>query len=167
MGVPILPPRATSRPADRRMWASSAVVVDLPFVPVMAAKGASGQICARTRQNNSTSPMISIPALRALTTVQCGSGWVRGTPGARISAANSPQSAVFRSTTGIPSPRAAAQAAVLSSQAATSAPPACSASAVARPEAPETEQGDLFSFKDADANHRRNSSGFRAVMLRR
>ena len=36
--VPILPPICTSRPASRRIWAISAVVVDLPLVPVMATK---------------------------------------------------------------------------------------------------------------------------------
>ena len=42
MAVPMLPPICTSRPAARRMWAISAVVVDLPLVPVMAMNGASG-----------------------------------------------------------------------------------------------------------------------------
>jgi hypothetical protein len=48
------------------MWAISAVVVDLPLVPVMARSGASGQLLARSRQNSSTSPMISTPAALAL-----------------------------------------------------------------------------------------------------
>ena len=43
IAVPMLPPICTSRPVARRIWAISAVVVDLPLVPVMAMKGASGQ----------------------------------------------------------------------------------------------------------------------------
>ena len=93
MAVPMLPPICTSRPAERRMWAISAVVVDLPLVPVMATKGASGQLAARSRQNSSMSPMISTPAALALATVQCGSGWVSGTPGASTRAAKRLQSA--------------------------------------------------------------------------
>ena len=50
MAVPMLPPICTSRPADLRMWAVSAVVVDLPLVPVMATNGASGALFARSRQ---------------------------------------------------------------------------------------------------------------------
>ena len=53
-------PSATSRPASER-WAISAVVVDLPLVPVIATNGASGARAPRSRQNNSMSPMISIP----------------------------------------------------------------------------------------------------------
>ena len=37
-------------------------MVDLPFVPVMAMKGASEAIVRRSRQNSSISPMISMPA---------------------------------------------------------------------------------------------------------
>ena len=49
----------------RRIWAISAVVVDLPLVPVMATKGAAGAILARSRQKSSMSPMISTPAALA------------------------------------------------------------------------------------------------------
>ena len=42
------PSARRARPA-RRMWAISAVVVDLPLVPVMATNGASGAIAARAR----------------------------------------------------------------------------------------------------------------------
>ena len=59
----------------------SAVVVDLPLVPVMATNGASGASFARSRQNSSMSPMISTPAAFASLADQCGSGWVSGTPG--------------------------------------------------------------------------------------
>ena len=37
---PRLPPTATGTPARSNMWPSSAVVVDLPLVPVMPAKRA-------------------------------------------------------------------------------------------------------------------------------
>jgi hypothetical protein len=45
--------------------AISAVVVDLPLVPVMATNGASGACGARSRQNSSMSPITSTPACRA------------------------------------------------------------------------------------------------------
>ena len=74
-------PSARPGPAARRMWAISAVVVDLPLVPVTATTGLPGAALARSRKNSSTSPMISTPAACALRTVQCGSGCVSGTPG--------------------------------------------------------------------------------------
>ena len=132
----MLPPICTSRPASRRMWATSAVVVDLPLVPVMATNGASGASFARSRQNSSMSPMISTPAAFASLADQCGSGWVSGTPGERISAAKRDQSAVRRSAVSIPCACAFAIASALSSQATTRAPPLFSASAVASPEPP-------------------------------
>ena len=46
MAVPMLPPTCTSRPAALRMCAVSAVVVDLPLVPVMAMNGTS-KLCVR------------------------------------------------------------------------------------------------------------------------
>ena len=70
----------------------SAVVVDLPLVPVIAMKGARGASFARSRQKSSMSPMISIAAAFAFATDQCGWGWVSGTPGASTSAAASDQS---------------------------------------------------------------------------
>ena len=81
----------------------SAVVVDLPLVPVMAMKGASGAIFARSRQNSSMSPITSTPLALASSTVQCGFGWVSGTPGASTSAAKRRQSASRRSSTAKPS----------------------------------------------------------------
>ena len=94
IAVPILPPSCASKPAAARRCAISAVVVDLPLVPVMAMNGASGAMCRRSRQNSSMSPITSAPALRASSTVQCGSGCVSGTPGASTSAAIFDQSAV-------------------------------------------------------------------------
>ncbi len=90
--VPILPPICTSQPAEPKRCAVSAVVVDLPFVPVMAMSGASGAIAARSRQKSSMSPMISTPAAVASFADQCGSGWVSGTPGVSTSDAISDQS---------------------------------------------------------------------------
>src|SRR5579872_5696587 len=131
MGVPILPPSCASRPASRNKCATSAVVVDLPLVPVIATKGARGATRRLSRQKSSMSPMISIAAARAFFAVQCGSGWVSGTPGARTKAEKPRQSA---------SP---------SSQAATSAPPASSARAVARPEPPRPNSATLRPLKPA------------------
>ena len=78
----MLPPIATSRPASFSTWAISAVVVDLPLVPVMATNGASGALAPRSRAKSSMSPTIGTPASSARLTVQCGFGWVSGTPGA-------------------------------------------------------------------------------------
>ena len=144
MAVPMLPPICTSRPAERRMWAMSAVVVDLPLVPVMATKGASGQPLARSRQNSSTSPMISTPAALALATVQCGAGWVSGTPGARTRAAKRLQSASFRSSTLKPAAAAASRLRTVSSAAMTAAPPASSARQVASPERPRPKTATVL-----------------------
>ena len=44
IGVPILPPICTSRPALCRICAVRYVVVDLPLVPVMATNGAAGAV---------------------------------------------------------------------------------------------------------------------------
>jgi hypothetical protein len=84
------------------MCAISAVVVDFPLVPVIATKGASGARTARSRLNNSTSPMISTPAAWASAAAQCGAGCVSGTPGVSTKAAIFDQSAVRRSAVGIP-----------------------------------------------------------------
>ena len=48
------------------------------------------------------SPMTSTPAARASPTVQCGVGWVSGTPGASTSAAIFDQSIARRSAVGMP-----------------------------------------------------------------
>src|SRR6056297_3637254 len=132
----MLPPICTSRPVSRRIWAISAVVVDLPLVPVIAMKGASGASFARSRQNSSISPMISTPAACAFVTLQCGTGWVSGTPGESISAAKPAKSASRRSVTGTPCARTASTRSALSSKACTRAPPAINARAVASPDPP-------------------------------
>ena len=62
IAVPMLPPICTSRPAAPSTWVISAVVVDLPLVPVIATKGASGASARRSRQNSAMSPTIATPA---------------------------------------------------------------------------------------------------------
>src|SRR5690606_26246169 len=130
------------------MCAASAVVVDLPLVPVMAMNGASGACSARSRQNSSTSPMISTPAPRASSTVQCGLGWVSGTPGDSTKDEKPDHSAVLRSPVAMPSPAAFATLSGLSSHATTSAPPSLSASAVAIPEPPRPKRATRFPPKE-------------------
>src|SRR5437879_4081354 len=133
--TPMLPPMRTSRPAWAQTWPIRAVVVDLPLVPVMAT--ILGRLCSEAaftaRAKSSMSPRISTPASRARSTVQCGAGWVSGTPGDSIKAANFDQSALERSVSAKPSACAAARAAGFSSQSATSAPPATRERAAARP----------------------------------
>ena len=132
---PILPPIRTARPVSARMWPIRAVVVDLPLVPVIATT--LGRLCSgaafTVRAKSSMSPRISTPSVLARSTVQCGVGWVSGTPGDSIKAANSDQSAWVRSVTSKPSAIAASREAALSSQSATLAPPATRARADAKP----------------------------------
>ena len=71
-GVPILPPTSTGRTWARKSSPVSAVVVVLPFVPVMAMTSAS-----IARQASSSSPTMGTP--RARTRTRAGS--VSGTPG--------------------------------------------------------------------------------------
>src|SRR4051794_5931175 len=116
--------------------AINAVVVDLPLVPVMATNGASGAWRRRSRQNNSISPITSTPASRAISTLQCGLGWVSGAPGVRISAAKFAHDTVRRSAVVKPASAACASRSPPSSPATTLAPPARSAWQLARPEPP-------------------------------
>ena len=134
--------------------AISAVVVDLPLVPVIATNGASGAVLRRSRQNSSMSPITSTAALRASPTVQCGAGWVSGTPGASTSAAIRLQSMWRRSATGMPAARAFSTLASVSSNATTSAPPASSALALASPEAPRPNSATFFPANVGDRDHR-------------
>ena len=78
--------------------------------------------------------MISTPASRARVTVQCGAGWVSGTPGDSTRASSVRKSTPPRSTTGTPWPAAVSREAPVSSHASTSAPPDTSAPAQARPD---------------------------------
>ena len=151
MARPILPPVWVSRPADFRMCAVNAVVVDLPLVPVIAMKGAVGARSMRSRQNSSMSPITSTPAPRASSTVQCGFGCVSGTPGDKTKAAKRGQSAARRSPVAIPAAAALATLSGLSSQARISAPPAISACAVAIPEPPSPKSETRLPAKEAAA----------------
>ena len=68
----MLPPSCVSKPALAHRCAISAVVVDLPLVPVMATNGAWGACARRSRQNSSMSPITSTAMARASPTDQCG-----------------------------------------------------------------------------------------------
>src|SRR5437763_4098759 len=144
MGVPRLPPTCVSRPAQRRRWAVSAVVVDFPLVPVTAIKGAFAAMRRRSQQNNSTSPITSTAAARASSTDQCGAGWVSGTPGASTSAEIVDQSICRKSAVGMPARTAAATLSAPSSKPTTSAPPARSAVALASPERASPKTATFF-----------------------
>src|SRR6185437_9906756 len=82
------------------------------------------------------SPITSTPASRAASTLQCGFGWVSGTPGASTSAAKFDHDTERRSAVMNPACTAFATLSALSSAAITSAPPAFSAWQLARPEPP-------------------------------
>ncbi len=125
----------------------SAVVVDLPLVPVMATNGECGASFRRSRQNSSMSPITSTWAFFANSTDQCGAGCVNGTPGANTSAAIFDQSMVRRSSVAMPAARAFSRLSALSSKAITSAPPALSASALASPEPPSPNSATFLSAK--------------------
>src|SRR5690606_26013123 len=96
------------------------------------------------RLNSSMSPTISTPAARASTALQCGSGWVSGTPGDSTKQENEGQSACRRSAVAMPARQACSTASLLSSQAVTRAPPAMSARAVASPDPPRPNSATLF-----------------------
>src|SRR5579864_3090456 len=80
------------------------------------------------------SPMMSMPALRALAAILCGAGKVDGMPGESTSALTPARSALARSVSAMPRAAAASRLAGASSQASTRAPPRFNASAAARPE---------------------------------
>src|SRR6201996_6170972 len=102
----------------------------------MATNGASGAWRRRSRQNSSISPITSTPACCAATTLQCGAGWVSGTPGVSTSAAKLAHDTVRRSAVMKPAFAASANRSALSSPAITSAPPAFRAWQLASPEPP-------------------------------
>src|SRR5579859_3163614 len=82
--LPILPPIWASKPHWLRICPTSAVVVDLPLVPVMAITGdlpGRSELGRISRANNSTSPITGTLALLACSTTPWGLGWVSGTPG--------------------------------------------------------------------------------------
>jgi hypothetical protein len=75
----MLPPICTGRPLAARMCASSAVVVDLPFEPVMPTTcGARSKLSqagvANERKKRPTSLSTATPASQAAATAACGAG---------------------------------------------------------------------------------------------
>src|ERR1700676_5460846 len=148
IAVPILPPIWVSKPATRIKCAISAVVVDLPLVPVMATNGASGAWRRRSRQNSSISPITSTPACCAASTVQCGAGWVSGAPGVSTKAAKFAHETSRRSAVTNPACAALAILSALSSLAITSAPPAFRAWQLARPEPPRPNTATVLPAKE-------------------
>ena len=62
-GAPMLPPTVTLKPAASSIRPVSAVVVDLPFVPVIAMTRPCSQ-----RDASSTSPITGTPRARAAAT---------------------------------------------------------------------------------------------------
>ena len=122
----------------------SAVVVDLPLVPVMAMSGQLAPDIVRCRQNNSMSPMISTPALWASAADQCGVGCVSGTPGVSTRAATFDQSSSRKFCVLTPAACASATFFSSSSKAITSAPPASSARADNRPELPRPKSATFW-----------------------
>src|SRR5690242_1250282 len=127
---PILPPTSQVAPAVLRIWPISAVVVDLPLVPVTATKRLFG--CARA--SSSTSQISGLPAARAAAATGCGLGRRLGMPGLITSAVNRFQSMLEGSASIAPIAAACPRAASLSSQATQSIPAAIRARTVVRPE---------------------------------
>ena len=146
---------ATSRPASRRICAISAVVVDLPLVPVMATNGAVRRAARRARgeQLDVADDLDAgrLGARRRSSAARDGSAARRATAPGRRSAPVGAGEIDQRKARGA---RAFARAASLSSQAATSAPPATSARAVDEARAAEAEHGDACPAKRRDRGHR-------------
>src|SRR5690242_10124875 len=94
------------------------------------------------------SPITSTPAWRAISTLQCGAGWVSGAPGVRISAAKFCQDALRRSAVVKPACAALATLSALSSAATTSAPPAFNAWQLASPEPPRPNTATVLPAKE-------------------
>src|SRR5580698_9367178 len=94
------------------------------------------------------SPITSMPACRANSTLQCGAGWVSGAPGVRISAAKFAQDTLRKSAVMKPACAALATLSALSSAAITSAPPARSAWQLASPEPPRPNTATVLPAKD-------------------
>ena len=123
----------------------------------MQTVGEPGAILARSRKNNSTSPMISTPAAFAFATVQCGSGCVSGTPGESTKAAKPDQSAAGEIDDGDALGRrlVAARLVVVPGRdlRAAGLQRACRG----EPRAAEAEQGDRAPGEDRDRRHDQRS----------
>src|SRR3954465_4515538 len=94
------------------------------------------------------SPITSTPACRAISTDQCGAGWVSGAPGVKISAEKFDHDTVRRSAGVKPACAALATLSALSSPAITSAPPAFRAWQLARPEPPRPKTATVLPAKE-------------------
>src|SRR5947209_11053019 len=127
---PMLPPTAQAAPAVFRIWPISAVVVDLPLVPVTPTKRLSGW----ARASSSTSQISGFPAARAASATGCGLGRRLGMPGLITSAVMFFQSIVAGSANLAPSVAACSRATGLLSHATHSIPAAIRARTVVRPE---------------------------------
>ena len=147
-GTPILPPICASRPALVSRCAVSAVVVDLPLVPVMATSGQRAPDLARSRQNNSMSPMISTPALRASATRPMRLR-MRERHARRQHQRGDASTSRVRADSACSARRLCASATLfsLSSKATTSAPPSISALRRQQPGFAEAEDRDLLAGK--------------------
>src|ERR1700723_3536073 len=127
--LPILPPIWASKPHWLRICPTSAVVVDLPLVPVMAITGdlpGRSGLGRTSRANSSTSPITGTCALLACSTTPCGLGWVKGTPGDSTSAAIRSHGHSRHGIISAPSWPPRSRAVLESSQAITEVPPATS-----------------------------------------
>src|SRR5215212_414456 len=96
--------------------------------------------------------MTSTPTARALLTVQCGAGWVSGTPGLNTRVSKGERSRRSRSPSVMPWAFALPRAVSESSQAVTIAPPRLRASATARPERASPKTATFFPCIDLAAN---------------
>ena len=75
----MLPPDLHRAAGRAQMWAISAVVVDLPFEPVMATTSACGRSSSQSgvaneRKNRPMSLSTATPASQAAATAGCGAG---------------------------------------------------------------------------------------------
>src|SRR6201991_3400920 len=94
------------------------------------------------------SPITSMRASRAASTVQCGAGWVSGAPGVSTSAAKFLHDTSRRSAVMKPACAALATLSALSSPAITSAPPAFKAWQLASPEPPRPNTATVLPAKE-------------------
>src|SRR6267142_1099486 len=94
------------------------------------------------------SPITSTPASRAISTLQCGAGWVNGTPGVSTSAAKFAHDTVRRFAVVNPAFAASASLSAPSSPAITSAPPAFNAWQLASPEPPRPNTATVLPAND-------------------
>ena len=145
------------------MWPISAVVVDLPLVPVIAMTRRA-PVLLRARRGSRAR---TVPCRRSLRHRRlapgarrgCGSGWVSGTPGLRISALISSHGQRSHGSSAIAPSRAAWRAASLSSQANTRAPPAFKRARRRQAGARQPEDADcLFPEELLDRDHRPHRS---------